>query len=86
MNEQSPTPVAPQSVQEESFSIHMAVKSKKRKSEEFLKSDVKIEDSGKIGRVKRCRVVAGKMEHSRSIQERRSVSQRQQPRTTGEQN
>lgn len=63
----------------------MVVKSKKRKSEEFLKSDGKIEEAGKTERVKRSRVVAAKTDSSRSVQERRSASQRQQPRTTGEQ-
>ncbi|XP_044056184.1 LOW QUALITY PROTEIN: abnormal spindle-like microcephaly-associated protein [Siniperca chuatsi] len=77
------SPTAPSSVQEDSFPIHMAVKSKKRKSEEYLKSDGKIENAGKTERVKRSRVVAAKTEHSRSVQERRSASQRQPPRTAG---
>ncbi|XP_031725631.1 abnormal spindle-like microcephaly-associated protein [Anarrhichthys ocellatus] len=63
-------------VQEDSFPIHVAAKSKKRKSEEYLKS----EDAGKAERVKRSRVVAGKTEPPRSAQERRSASQRPQPR------
>lgn len=81
--ELSPTVCTPPSVQEDPFPIHMAVKSKKRKSEEFLKSDGKIEDAGKTERVKRSRVVAGKTEPSRSVQERRGTSQRQQTRTAG---
>lgn len=84
--ELSPTARAPPSVRlEDPFPIHMVVKSKKRKSEEFLKSDGKIEEAGKTERVKRSRVVAAKTDSSRSVQERRSASQRQQPRTTGEQ-
>ncbi|KAA8589418.1 hypothetical protein FQN60_012783 [Etheostoma spectabile] len=79
----SPTLTAPPSAQEDSFPILMAVKSKKRKSEEYLKSDAKIVDPGKPERVKRSRGVAGKTEAPRSIQERRSASQRQQPRTAG---
>ncbi|KAK9519679.1 hypothetical protein VZT92_022391 [Zoarces viviparus] len=70
-------------VQEDSFPIHVAAKSKKRKSEEYFKSDVKTEDAGKAGRVKRSRLVAGKTEPPRSAQERRSASQRPQPRTAG---
>ncbi|XP_042369980.1 abnormal spindle-like microcephaly-associated protein [Plectropomus leopardus] len=79
----SPTALAPPSVEEDLFPIHMAVKSKKRKSEEYLKSDAKIEDVGKNERVKRSRVVPGKPGPPKSIQERRSVSQRQQPRAAG---
>ncbi|XP_049911011.1 abnormal spindle-like microcephaly-associated protein isoform X1 [Epinephelus moara] len=79
----SPTVLAPQSVQEDLFPVHMAVKSKKRKSEEYLRSDEKTEDAGKTEHVKRSRVVAGKPGPPRSVQERRSVSQRQQPRTAG---
>nr|XP_033478007.1 abnormal spindle-like microcephaly-associated protein [Epinephelus lanceolatus] len=79
----SPTVSAPQSVQEDLFPVHMAVKSKKRKSEEYLRSDEKTEDAGKTEHVKRSRVVAGKPGPPRSVQERRSVSQRQQPRTAG---
>ena len=59
----------------------MAVNSKKRKSEEYFKSDVKIEDAGKAEAVKRSKVVPGKKEPLRSVQERRSATQR--PRTTG---
>ncbi|XP_039668150.1 abnormal spindle-like microcephaly-associated protein isoform X2 [Perca fluviatilis] len=79
----SPTPSVPPSAQEDSFPIHMAVNSKKRKSEEYLKSDAKIVDAGNAERVKRSRGVAGKTGPPRSVQERRSASQRQQPRTAG---
>ncbi|KAM7409265.1 hypothetical protein PAMA_000966 [Pampus argenteus] len=67
---------------QESFPIHVAVKSKKRKSEEYLKSD-RMEDGGKTEQVKRTRVVAVKSEQARSVQERRRTSQRQQPRAAG---
>ncbi|KAJ4943359.1 hypothetical protein JOQ06_005862 [Pogonophryne albipinna] len=77
----SPNLSVSQSVQEESFPIYMAVNSKKRKSEEYFKSDVKIEDAGKAEPVKRSKVVPGKKEPLRSVQERRSATQR--PRTTG---
>lgn len=81
--EQPPTVSAPLSVQEDSFPIHMAVNSKKRKSEEYLKKDVKVEGVEKTDRVKRSRVVAVKTEPARSVQERRSASQRQQLRAAG---
>nr|XP_046247893.1 abnormal spindle-like microcephaly-associated protein [Scatophagus argus] len=81
--ELSPSASAPPSVQEDSFPIHMAVKSKKRKSEEYLKSDGKTEDAGKMERVKRSRVVSRKTEASASAQKRRSASQRQQTTTAG---
>ncbi|XP_036971161.1 abnormal spindle-like microcephaly-associated protein isoform X1 [Acanthopagrus latus] len=74
---------APLSPQQDSFPIQMAVKSKKRKSEEYLKSDGKVDVAGKTERVKRSRVVAGKTEASRSVQERRSASQRQPTRAAG---
>ncbi|XP_070765126.1 abnormal spindle-like microcephaly-associated protein [Enoplosus armatus] len=64
------------------FPVHVAVKSKKRKSEEYLRSGGKVEDAGKAERVKRSRVAVGKTEPGRSVQER-SASQRQQPRTAG---
>ncbi|XP_042272123.1 abnormal spindle-like microcephaly-associated protein [Thunnus maccoyii] len=84
----SPTAILPQLISappsvQDSFPIHVAAKSKKRKSEEYLKSDGKIEDGGKTERVKRTRVVAVKSEQPRSAQERRSTSQRQQPRAAG---
>ncbi|XP_030584053.1 abnormal spindle-like microcephaly-associated protein isoform X2 [Archocentrus centrarchus] len=75
--EQPATVLTPPHVQEESFPIHVVAKSKKRKSEEFLKIDGKIEDDRKAEQVKRSRVVTGKTEPSRSIQERRGGSQRQ---------
>ncbi|XP_035509967.1 abnormal spindle-like microcephaly-associated protein [Morone saxatilis] len=81
--ELSPAVPAPPPIQEDSFPIYMAVKSKKRKSEEYLKSDGKVEDAAKTERVKRTRVVTGKTEPPRSVQERRSASQRQQLRTAG---
>lgn len=77
----SPTILAPQ---EELFPIHVAAKSKKRKSEEYLKNDGKVEDARKTEGVKRSKVVPGRPEPSRSVQERRSAAQRQQPRTAGE--
>ncbi|XP_063357213.1 abnormal spindle-like microcephaly-associated protein [Pelmatolapia mariae] len=71
----------PPHVQEHLFPVHVVVKSKKRKSEEFLKTDGKIEDDRKTEQVKRSKVVPGKTESSRSVQERRGASQRQ--RTSG---
>ncbi|XP_054459520.1 abnormal spindle-like microcephaly-associated protein [Anoplopoma fimbria] len=79
----APTLSVPLFVQDDSFPVHVAVKSKKRKSEEYLKSDAKIGDAGKAERVKRSRGVAGKPEPPRSVQERRNASQRQQPRPAG---
>lgn len=80
--EQPAAVLSPPRVLEESFPIHVVSKSKKRKSEEFLKCDGKIEDDRKAEEVKRSRVVAVKTEPSRSVQERRGASQRQ--RTSGE--
>ncbi|XP_026178884.1 abnormal spindle-like microcephaly-associated protein isoform X2 [Mastacembelus armatus] len=74
---------APVAIQEDSFPIHMAVMNKKRKSEEYLKSDAKTEDARKNDRVKKSRVVPGNTERPRSVQERRSSSQRQQLRAAG---
>lgn len=82
-HEWAPAVPAPLSVQEDLFPIHMAVNGKKRKSEEYLKRDVKPEDAGKTDRVKRSRVVAVKTEPTRSVQERRSLSQRQPLRAAG---
>ncbi|XP_034558935.1 abnormal spindle-like microcephaly-associated protein [Notolabrus celidotus] len=76
----SPTVLAPPCVQEDPFPIHMATK---RKSEEFLRSDGKIQEAGKTERVKRSRVVAAKTESTRSLQEKRRAAQRQQTSTTG---
>ncbi|KAK5616335.1 hypothetical protein CRENBAI_014028 [Crenichthys baileyi] len=69
------------SAQEDLFPVQVAVKSKKRKSEEYLKADSKTQDSGKQERVKRSRVVFGKMEPPPSVQSRRTASQQQ--RVTG---
>ncbi|CAK6982094.1 abnormal spindle-like microcephaly-associated protein, partial [Scomber scombrus] len=84
----SPTAIPPQFISaplsvQDSFPIHVPAKSKKRKSGEYLKSDGKLEDGGKTERVKRTRVVAVKSEQTRSLQEKRSASQRQQPRAAG---
>ncbi|XP_051803239.1 abnormal spindle-like microcephaly-associated protein [Acanthochromis polyacanthus] len=78
---QSPTVLPPPSIQEELFPIHVVGKSKKRKSEEYLRSDYKTEDAGKTEPVKRSRVVTRRTEPSRPVQEKRGVSQRQ--RTAG---
>lgn len=78
----SPTVPMPSSIQEDLFPVQVVGKSKKRKSEEFLKSDGKVEDAGKMERVKRSRVGAGKTRSSGFAQDRRVASQR---RTTGEQ-
>lgn len=83
-NKTSPPAYAPPPVREDLFPVHMALKSKKRKSEEFLKSDGQIEDAAKTEPVKRTRVVAFKPEPCASVRERRSTSQRQQQRTAGE--
>ncbi|XP_069376833.1 abnormal spindle-like microcephaly-associated protein [Paralichthys olivaceus] len=82
VHEQRPAAAAPPSTQEDSFPVHVAVNSKKRKSEEYLRSDVKVQEAVKPDRVKRSKVVAAKTESSRSVQER-SASQRQQRRTAG---
>lgn len=65
---------APPPAQEDLFPIHMALKNKKRKSEEFLRSGGKVEDAGKTEPAKRTRVVAWKSESCRSV--RRTTSQR----------
>ncbi|XP_029684054.1 abnormal spindle-like microcephaly-associated protein isoform X2 [Takifugu rubripes] len=65
MNEVCPPASEPPPVQEDSFPVHMALKNKKRKSEEFLKSDEKIEDAGKTELAKRTRVVVCKPEPCR---------------------
>lgn len=79
--EPSPPVSQPIRIQDDSFPIQMAVKSKKRKSEEFLKSDGKTEDAGKTERVKRSRVVPGKPGTSQSVQER--IASERQQRTSG---
>lgn len=70
---------APPPARDDLFPVQVAVKSKKRKSEEHLRAEA----SGKPGQVKRSRVVAGKGETQRSVQERRSVLHRR--RLTSEQ-
>lgn len=80
MNEVCPPASEPPPVQEDSFPVHMALKNKKRKSEEFLKSDEKIEDAGKTELAKRTRVAVCKPEPCRPA--RKSTSQR---RTAGQQ-
>lgn len=83
-NRSSPPAPAPPPVWEDLFPVHMALKSKKRKSEEFLKSDGQIEDAAKTEPVKRTRVVAFKPEPCASVRDRRTMSQRPQQRTAGE--
>lgn len=80
--ELSPTVSEPMPVQDDLFPIQMAMKSKKRKSEDFFKCDGKIEDAGKTEHVKRSRVVPGKPGPSQSVQER-IASERQQMRISG---
>ncbi|XP_068445776.1 abnormal spindle-like microcephaly-associated protein [Clinocottus analis] len=70
-------------VPDDSFPVHVAAKGKKRKSEEYSRSAAKIEDARKDERVKRSKGVAGRAEPPRSMQERRSASQRPQLRTAG---
>ncbi|XP_041862907.1 abnormal spindle-like microcephaly-associated protein isoform X2 [Melanotaenia boesemani] len=70
VSEQSLTDSAPPSNQEDLFPVHVAVKTKKRKSEEYLKCDGKTEDAGKSECVKRSRVVAGKTESLRSVRKK----------------
>lgn len=89
-NKPSPTVCQPKhisvplSMQEQDvFPIHVVGNSKKRKSEEYLKSDGKIQDTGKTEQVKRTKVVVGKSEPVRSKPDRRSVSQRQQIKVAG---
>ncbi|KAG7514195.1 abnormal spindle-like microcephaly-associated isoform X1 [Solea senegalensis] len=82
--EQCPAVSALSSARDDSFPIHKAGMSKKRKSEEYLKSDARREKAVESERVKRSKVVVGKTEASRSAQEWRGASQRQQqPRTAG---
>uniref|UniRef100_UPI003AAD236D abnormal spindle-like microcephaly-associated protein n=1 Tax=Centroberyx gerrardi TaxID=166262 RepID=UPI003AAD236D len=72
-----------------SFPVHIktefdvTARSKKRKSEEYLRSEEKVEDAGKTEQVKRSRVAAVRREPIKPAQEKRCVSQRQQPRSTG---
>ncbi|XP_014867194.1 PREDICTED: abnormal spindle-like microcephaly-associated protein isoform X2 [Poecilia mexicana] len=65
------------SAQEDLFPVQLAAKSKKRKSEEFSRGDsTKSEDSGKLQRMKRSRVVVGKTEPPALVQSR-STTQRE---------
>lgn len=71
-------PSTPPASRDDLFPVHMAVQGKKRKSEEFMRNDGKVPDAGRTAsRVKRSRVVSAKVEPPRSVQERRSASQRQ---------
>ncbi|KAM3876201.1 abnormal spindle-like microcephaly-associated protein [Diretmus argenteus] len=83
--------IPPQCVQEDlTFPVHsqtecdMAARSKKRKSDEYLRPE-KFEEVEKSGQVKRSKVAAVRREPARSAQEKRCSSQRQQPRKTGQQ-
>ncbi|XP_054645334.1 abnormal spindle-like microcephaly-associated protein [Dunckerocampus dactyliophorus] len=83
--ESSPAAVPPELISAnhlDSFPIHLAKKSRKRKSEEYLKSVLKIDDGGKTEPVKRTRTVAWKNEPTKSTHER-STSQRQRAKSTG---
>lgn len=62
--------------------VSTTAQGKKRKSEELVRNDRKF--AGRSERVKRSRVAAAKVEHPRPIQEKRSVTQRQQARSAGE--
>lgn len=65
------------SSQEDLFPVQLTAESKKRKSEEFLRADsTKSEDSGMLERVKRSRVVVGKIEPPALVQSR-NTSQRE---------
>lgn len=75
-SEGAPAVSVPPLAQEDLFPVQLAVKSKKRKSEEYLKTDGKAEACGKPEQVKRSRSVSGKPETPGSVQKRRSVSQR----------
>lgn len=79
----SPPAAAPPPVQEDLFPVHVALKSRKRKSEEFPRTDGRIEGAARTEPVKRTRVVAFKPEPCASVRER-SASLRQQQRTAGE--
>lgn len=81
----SPALSEPAFVPDDPFPVHVAGTGKKRKSEEYLRSDAKVEDAGKAERVKRSKGVSGRAQPPRPAQERRGASQRQPPRTAGEQ-
>ncbi|XP_027883744.1 abnormal spindle-like microcephaly-associated protein isoform X2 [Xiphophorus couchianus] len=69
------------SSQEDLFPVQLTAESKKRKSEEFLRADsTKSGDSGMLERVKRSRVVVGKIEPPALIQSR-NTSQREKVTT-----
>ncbi|XP_061831528.2 abnormal spindle-like microcephaly-associated protein [Nerophis lumbriciformis] len=82
--ESSPTDIASAdpSAQLDSFPIHTARKSRKRKSEEYLKSALKIDAGGKTEPVKRTRTVVWKNEPAKSTHERTLV-QKQPAKSTG---
>ncbi|XP_037325617.2 abnormal spindle-like microcephaly-associated protein [Pungitius pungitius] len=86
----SGSPPAPPRAHDDSFPVHVAATSKKRKSEEYLRSDAKAVPGGKSERFKRSRVVvvaaaAGKAEPPPRwpAQEKRSASRRQPPNAAG---
>ncbi|XP_061739795.1 abnormal spindle-like microcephaly-associated protein isoform X2 [Nerophis ophidion] len=70
------------SAQLDSFPIHVARKSIKRKSEEYLKSALKIDAGGKTEPVKRTRTVLWKNEPAKPTHER-TMLQKQQAKSTG---
>ncbi|XP_015255446.1 PREDICTED: abnormal spindle-like microcephaly-associated protein homolog [Cyprinodon variegatus] len=70
------------SVQEDLFPVQLALKGKKRKSEEYLKTHSKTEDSGKE-QVKRNRV--GKVDPPPSVRSKRDTSQQQRVVTSSAQ-
>ncbi|KAL6108354.1 aspm [Pungitius sinensis] len=84
------SPSVPPCAHDDSFPVHVAATSKKRKSEEYLRSDAKAVPGGKSERFKRSRVVvvaAGKAEPPppprRPAQEKRSASRRQPSNAAG---
>lgn len=81
-----PTVPAPLAALEHVFPVQIVAKTKKRKSEEYLKSDPKM-DTVRADRVKRSKVVTVKTQSSKSMQEKRAAAaaQRQQPRAAGRQ-
>nr|XP_040040594.1 abnormal spindle-like microcephaly-associated protein [Gasterosteus aculeatus aculeatus] len=87
LHQVSGTPSVPPCAHDDSFPVHVAAASKKRKSEEYLRSDAKAGDGGKAERFKRSRVAtaaAGKAEPPRRpVQERRSASLRRPSKAAG---
>lgn len=68
----------------EPFPVYLAVNSKKRKSDEFLKAGPKVKGAGKTEQqVKRRRVATVKSEPDRAMHRKRQTSQRPQPRPAG---